>query len=533
MRLHRSAVASLLALAALAPIESTHTAAATTSVPASRSDFNGDGYADLAIGAPTDDAGGASPQESGSVTVLYGSATGVSADGDQRWTQDSPGVEGTPNRYDHFGAAVASGDFDADGFADLAIGNTNDAEAGSVGSVNVLRGSTEGLTPDRDQLWVPLDLRHGEVTNEEWFGSTLATGYLDGDGFGDLAIGARCAVVDSMDCIGAVHVVYGSPTGLQVTGNQYLTRETPGIQGTIAAGDAFGSSLAIANFGNGSQDDLAIGVPYSGGGAVHVLYGSSHGVSGRGDQLWTQDSDGIVDRAQLGDAFGFSLAAGQLGEDLRFWAKRRADLVIGVPGERVDGIASAGAVQVLYGSRTGLTSRGSQFWTQNAPGVEDESEIGDDFGISLAVGDLGRGGDREWDDVAIGVLGEDTPTTHDAGAVAILYTLGDQDGLSSFDDQLWTQDAPGIDNLAEPSDWFGTSIAIADYGRTSAGDLAIGVPGENVGDAEDAGAVNVLYGSDEKLLHAAGNQFLSQDSPGVVGDATPNAGFASVDGVQY
>jgi len=56
------------------------------------SDFNGDGYADLAIGVPGEDLAG--HVEAGAVNVLYGSATGPTSAGDQLWTQDTPGVKG-------------------------------------------------------------------------------------------------------------------------------------------------------------------------------------------------------------------------------------------------------------------------------------------------------------------------------------------------------------------------------------------------------------------------------------------------------
>ena len=82
-------------------------------------DFNGDGFADLAVGAPGEDLG--SP-DAGAVNVLYGSAAGLTSAGNQFWHQNSPGIAERADAGDLFGSALAAGDFNGDGFDDLAIG---------------------------------------------------------------------------------------------------------------------------------------------------------------------------------------------------------------------------------------------------------------------------------------------------------------------------------------------------------------------------------------------------------------------------
>src|SRR4051794_4000479 len=97
-------------------------------VPARQSDFNGDGYADLAVTASGDHA------RRGGVSVLYGSSSGLTAVGDQRWWEGTPGlvpiIDTVPPRAYQFDR-VATGDFDSDGYADLAVGSAyHDAEFG-------------------------------------------------------------------------------------------------------------------------------------------------------------------------------------------------------------------------------------------------------------------------------------------------------------------------------------------------------------------------------------------------------------------
>jgi hypothetical protein len=114
--------------------------------------------------------------------------------------------------------------------------------------------------------------------------------------------------------------------------------------------------------------------------------------------------------------------------------------------------------------------------------------------------------------------------------VNVLYSAGASSGLWANDDQLWDQDSIGIEDRAEPLDWFGTSLAIADFGLGNAADLVVGVPREGVHGVRQAGGVNVIYGSRLKLLHPAGNQFWSQDSAGVPDDAETGDRFAVVAG---
>jgi hypothetical protein len=121
---------------------------AARAVPASdgvHSDFNGDGFSDLAIGVPNEDVG--EVFDAGAVEVIYGSAGGLqlTAPGDDFISQDSPGVRDSAEETDLFGYTVAAGDFNDDGFADLAVGIYSEGDGGGVA---VLYGVRRAAGPE-------------------------------------------------------------------------------------------------------------------------------------------------------------------------------------------------------------------------------------------------------------------------------------------------------------------------------------------------------------------------------------------------
>ncbi len=471
---------------------------ASWSAPAPvKGDFDGDGFADLAIGAPGENNG------AGVVHVIRGSAAGLTATGSQYWSQDSAGVAGSTEAGDGFGSSVAAGDVNGDGRADLAIGVPG--EDFGAGAVHVLLGSASGVVSTGSRLLSQdtSGILDAEEPNDH-LGATLAIGNYGGSSHGDLAIGAPHEDVGAAADAGVVHVLPGSASGTTATGSQYWDQNSSGILDLNETGDQFGASLAAGDVGSTTLADLAIGAAgeNAGAGAVHVLLGTASGLASTGNQRWTQASGGIADDPEAGDGFGASLAIANLG------GSTHGELAIGVPNEDAGAAVDAGVVHVLPGSASGPTGTGAQFWNQDVTGILDVREAGDRFGASLAGGDVGS---TTVSDLAIGAPGEN------AGAGVVHTLLGTASGLTATGDAVWSQDATAVTDSAEPGDAFGTSVAIANFGGSIHGDLAIGAPGEDNGAVVDVGVAHVLLGSASGTT-GTGSQYWRQDSSGISSD---------------
>jgi hypothetical protein len=227
----------------------------------------------------------------------------------------------------------------------------------------------------------------GQVESTDGFGYAVVIGDINADGFGDLAAGAPGETIDVATQAGAVNVIYGSAAGLTATGNQLFDQDSPGVPGAAASDNQFGSSVALGDFNGDGYADLAAGAPFQtvGGetfaGAVEVLYGSAIGIDTAGSQEWTQDSSGVSGTAEAGDFLGDPVVA------LDFGLGAEADLVMGQPGEDVGSTGEAGAINVIYGGGSGLsTSIGQQQWYPGNSGIAGTAEAGDSFGWSAAGG---------------------------------------------------------------------------------------------------------------------------------------------------
>jgi hypothetical protein len=399
-------------------------------------DFNGDDFDDLAVGVPREDHLGHAA--AGAVQVHFGTGSGLSFASDVFFTQSTPGVPEDVETGDGFGNTLACGDFNGDGFDDLAVGVPNEGWGlgfdALKGVIAIIPGFPFGLNFAASiQLDQDRGGMHGSAEIGDEFGFALAAGNFNGDGFDDLAIG----VPGEDDDKGEVQVVFGGATGLTPAGN-LLWGES--FLGSVSeGGDRFSEALATGDFDGDGFDDLAIGIPAEDFGAgnsipdvgqVGVLYGASDGFDRSRTQYWSEDNIWFAGTSEAGDEFGFTLAAGDFDRD------GRDDLAVGHFREFVLG-AGDGAATILMGSSSGLTAarrRGIAAGIEGFPGNSGEHDKG--FAYSLATGDFDADGHA---DLAIGVPGEDQNGIVDAGGEAVLYGALFGDGFETANTLQWPQ----------------------------------------------------------------------------------------------
>ncbi|GGV53191.1 hypothetical protein GCM10010277_50660 [Streptomyces longisporoflavus] len=458
--MRRSLMAAVAVAALATPFAVVATAGSAAAAPAAASkpvtDFNHDGYADLAISAP----GGAVDGISGAgyVSIVYGSASGADTAHAKQINRATAGVPGDPEEDGGFGSGTEAGDFDGDGYTDLTVTNgKTDA---------VIWGSADGLTEGTE---LPGD-----------YVSELKAGDFNGDGKTDL--------------------VANSWRTLQVNYGPFTRDGKPASTSSVENGDDGPQNLMVGDVTGDGADDLVTG---------HAMEEMQHS-----SRLWKGGKDGLSTTSTPTKRFTTNGVIADVDKD------GYGDLVAREVNEvSEDQVADAGAIRVIYGSKTGFSTRTAKIDqdTAGVPGAGEEGELngpnkGDQFGYSVTAGDVTGDG---YADIVVGVPGEDLDNVEDAGAVVLLK--GGANGLTGTGSQAFNQTTANVPGVSEKDDYFGESVQLTDVNKDGLADLTVGVPQED-GTTVNSGAGWLFRGAKTGLTTTGITSF----SPSSLG--TPEAG---------
>ncbi|MFJ9176760.1 FG-GAP repeat protein [Streptomyces sp. NPDC102360] len=460
------------------------TAGAADSVHHPQADFNGDGYGDVAFSAGYATVSG--KKGAGDIVALYGSASGTTSTKRSTISQNTTGVPGTSETGDGFGWVSAHGDFNDDGFDDLAVSAPSEKVGDDTngGTVAILWGSASGLSGGTT-LADPTPSGH-----DRW-GRSLAAGDFDGDGLDDLAVGSSGATI---------HVYKGGLSKSGTAGGRYTVK--PDI---MSGGDAGPISLFAGDVNADGKSDLVVnGYETTGDYGWNTNYyvpGSASGLTMSGAKALKR---GVI--TGIGDVNGDGFGDIVTGQD---WDPAKpTDDFPSVP-ESVTG----GQVHITYGSASGPAyATNIDQDTGNVPGG---SERGDWFGGELSLGDINGDG---YADVAVGASGENLDGVVDTGSVTVLY--GSPDGLNATSGaQFFAQSTAGVPGTDEKEDYFGGEVKLADTNKDGKADLVVGAYGENSGN----GALTYLPSNGTKIT-TTGSRSISTSAAAVSTDGTPMFG---------
>ncbi len=354
----------------------------------SAGDVNGDGFADLIVGAPGKYYSYDRGDPTGQAYVVFGKASWEGTPELDLATLDGgDGFKLThPGGYDYAGFSVSSaGDINGDGLDDLIVGVPG--ESGGGASYVVFGKADWAGTPELDLA--ALDgsngFRLGGIDPGDSSGSSVSTaGDLNGDGLDDLIIGAPNA--------SETYVVFGKASW---AGTPSLDLETlDGTNGFRITGESFdltGKSVHGAGDVNGDGiADIIVGAPYAGGsGESYIIFGKADWTDTPVVDVATLDGSNGFRLTDAGPSeFGFSVSsAGDVNGD------GFGDLIIGAAGY------DQGSAYVVYGKENWAGTPALELTTlDGTDGFELTGDESAGFSVSSA-GDVNNDG---FDDLAIG-----------------------------------------------------------------------------------------------------------------------------------
>ena len=443
-------------------------------------DVNGDGFDDVIIGTSKSNQNGT---ESGSSYVVFGTASGLNADVDLTSLNGSNGfrLDGT-GQFERLGASVSTaGDVNGDGLEDMIIGarltdrgSTSYGNSLGAGASYVVFGQTAGFNPvlDLSQLDGSNGFRLDGQSAINASGHVVSNaGDVNGDGFGDLIIGApdpfSYLPEDTALQSGDAYVVFGKASGFSASLQLSSLTGTDGFQVAGVGSDHFAAAVSSAGDINGDGfDDVIISADGYYGDNSYVIFGKAAGF------------DPSVDVLSLDGSNGFQLRGTQ----------QSFDDAGDVNGDGFDDLIAGN--HILFGKNSGFDALVDVATLDGTNG----------FGLTLpttffmisGAGDVNGDG---FDDLIVGERFQGVDVASQAGVSYLVY--GKADGFGATVDLTNFDETVGIrfEGIAS-NDFSGSSVSSAgDVNNDGFEDVIIGAPGADANGEESGSSYVVLGGN--------------------------------------
>ncbi|MBD3360624.1 hypothetical protein GF366_02355 [Candidatus Peregrinibacteria bacterium] len=427
-------------------------------------DINGDGYDDIVVGSPFSSS--TQREWNGTVSVIFGKSDFEKEIFD--FNQVSPDILiSGENSGDQLGSAVALGDYNNDGFDDIAVGAFNAKNLDDrTGKVYIFYGRSVWGNQNIDLAFDnPSRELIGKSVNGG-FGLSLDTMDLNNDSIDDLFIGAPFVSTSSKNNAGAVYVYSGTSKGL----SSYIMAVFYGLKND----ERFGSAISGGDINGDGSTDVVIGAYHannedlarSGKAYIYTVFDKFPSAVVNP----THVLEGLVSNSW----FGFSVDVGDINGDLF------DDIAVG--SFPYSGDKTTSRVSVYHGSPE---------FDYIVDTVIDDPINGILLGANVLLEDINSDGKAE---IIVGAPGINEFTSYKEGNVYLIYS---NDNGKTFRHSIKNKDVTSIIYGEKADDWFGYDIENLDFNGDGFQDLAVGSRYSDSSRSVNNGKVFILFGNNK------------------------------------